>query len=144
MSLSVYDLSFAYGNRTILDDISFEVAPGTFCALLGPNGSGKSTMVKAIAGVHRAKTGRISVEGRDTSSSAVASSPRSSPMCRRPATPPRPHRARGRHAGPHPALRDRPRHADRATVEDAIVRMGLTDIAEQRCPSSPAVRRSAR
>ncbi|WP_395962611.1 ABC transporter ATP-binding protein [Brachybacterium sp. Z12] len=63
--------------------------------------------------------------------SAVASSRSSWPMCRRPAMPPRPHRARGRDAGPHTALRDRPGTADRAKVEDAIVRMGLTDIAEQ-------------
>src|SRR5699024_12367698 len=66
VSLRVDQLSFSYGRRPILEDISFEVAPGAFCALLGPNGSGKSTLVKAIAGVHRARSGRVQVEGTDT------------------------------------------------------------------------------
>ena len=67
MSLSVQRLSFSYGTRTILDEISFEVVPGAFCALLGPNGSGKSTLVKAIAGVHRPRSGAVAVEGKRTS-----------------------------------------------------------------------------
>ena len=63
MSLSVQHLSFSYGARRVLQDVSLDVAPGTFCSLLGPNGSGKSTLVKAIAGVHRAQSGTVAVEG---------------------------------------------------------------------------------
>lgn len=66
MSLSVTDLTFRYGKRQILDDVTFEVASGAFCALLGPNGSGKSTLVKAVAGVHRPASGTILVDGTDT------------------------------------------------------------------------------
>ena len=132
MSLSVSDLSFSYGTRTILDDLSFEVAPGTFCALLGPNGSGKSTMVKALAGVHRAKKGRIAVEGHDTASlgrrelaKLVAYVPQAGDA---------PFDLTVREAvmlGRTPHFGIAPGTADRAKVEDAIVRMGLTDIAEQ-------------
>ncbi|MGP5386475.1 ABC transporter ATP-binding protein [Brachybacterium tyrofermentans] len=132
MSLSVDHLSFAYGKRRILEDISFEVAPGLFCALLGPNGSGKSTLVKAIAGVHRAKAGRVAVEGRDTSSlgrrelaTVVGYVPQAGDA---------PFDLTVREAvmlGRTPHFGIAPRQEDRATVEDAIVRMGLTDLAER-------------
>ena len=132
MSLSVTDLSFSYGTRRILEDISFEVAAGAFCALLGPNGSGKSTMVKALAGVHRAKHGRIAVEGRDIASLGrrelarlVAYVPQAGDA---------PFDLTVREAvmlGRTPHFGIAPGAADRAKVEDAIVRMGLSEIAEQ-------------
>lgn len=132
MSLSVSDLSFSYGTRRILEDISFEVVAGAFCALLGPNGSGKSTMVKALAGVHRAKQGRISVEGRDIASLGrrelariVAYVPQAGDA---------PFDLTVREAvmlGRTPHFSIAPGAADRAKVEDAIVRMGLSNIAEQ-------------
>ena len=37
--LSVSGLSYAYGSKQALEDVSFSVAPGHFCALLGPNGA---------------------------------------------------------------------------------------------------------
>ncbi|APX32121.1 ABC transporter [Brachybacterium sp. P6-10-X1] len=132
MSLTVDHLSFSYGKRKILEDISFEVAPGAFCALLGPNGSGKSTLVKAIAGVHRAKAGRVTVEGRTTASlgrrelaKVVGYVPQAGDA---------PFDLTVREAvmlgrTPHYGLT--PREEDRAKVEDAIVRMGLTDLAER-------------
>ncbi len=49
--LGVYGLSYRYGTRTVLEDVSFELEKGELLALLGPNGSGKSTLMKAIAGV---------------------------------------------------------------------------------------------
>ena len=132
MSLSVTDLSFSYGTRRILEDVSFEVAPGAFCALLGPNGSGKSTMVKAHAGVHRARSGRIAVEGRDIGSLGrrelarlVAYVPQAGDA---------PFDLTVREAvmlGRTPHFGIAPGAADRANVEDAIVRMGLSEIAEQ-------------
>lgn len=47
-----------------LRDVSFEVAPGEFFAVLGPNGSGKSTLLRCIAGIHRPDAGEIEVRGR--------------------------------------------------------------------------------
>lgn len=132
MSLSVTDLSFSYGTRRVLEDVSFEVAAGAFCALLGPNGSGKSTMVKALAGVHRAMSGRIAVEGRDIGSLGrrelariVAYVPQAADA---------PFDLTVREAvmlGRTPHFGIAPGAADRAKVEDAIVRMGLSEIAEQ-------------
>lgn len=132
MSLSVQNLSFSYGPRRILEDVTFEVAPGAFCALLGPNGSGKSTLVKAIAGVHRAKSGTVTVEGHETSSlgrrelaTVVGYVPQAGDA---------PFDLTVREAvmlGRTPHFGIAPRAEDRAKVEDAIARMGLGDIAER-------------
>ena len=132
MSLSVQHLSFSYGARRVLQDVSLDVAPGTFCALLGPNGSGKSTLVKAIAGVHRAQSGTVAVEGRRTSSlgrrelaKVVGYVPQAGDA---------PFDLTVREAvmlGRTPHFGIAPRAEDRARVEDAISRMGLEDIAER-------------
>src|SRR5690606_11976003 len=132
VSLSVTDLSFSYGSRTILDRLSFEVAPGTFCALLGPNGSGKSTMVKAIAGVHRARRGDITVEGRRIAGLGRRELARI--VAYVPQVGDAPFDLTVREAvmlGRTPHFGIAPGAADRAKVEDAIVRMGLSDIADQ-------------
>ena len=132
MSLSVQHLSFSYGPRRILEDVTFEVAPGAFCALLGPNGSGKSTLVKAIAGVHRAKSGTVTVEGRETSSLGRRELARVVGYV--PQAGDAPFDLTVREAvmlGRTPHFGIAPRAEDRAKVEDAIARMGLGDLAER-------------
>ena len=53
-SISVRNLSVTYSNGfTAVRDASFELDPGTICALVGVNGSGKSTIFKAIMGFVR-------------------------------------------------------------------------------------------
>lgn len=49
--LSIKQLSFAYDKKNVLEEISFVIDSGDFCAIIGPNGSGKSTLLKAIAGI---------------------------------------------------------------------------------------------
>lgn len=63
--LEVRDLSFRYGSKVALDAISFEVAPGRFCALLGPNGAGKSTLVSLLTHLLVAPQGDIRIAGHD-------------------------------------------------------------------------------
>ena len=48
--LKVDHLSIGYGNRTLVRDISFELAPGECVLLAGPNGCGKTTLLKALTG----------------------------------------------------------------------------------------------
>ncbi|HYR83356.1 MAG TPA: ABC transporter ATP-binding protein [Terriglobia bacterium] len=47
----------------VLENISFEIAEGTFCSLLGPSGCGKSTILNLIARLDRHTSGNISVNG---------------------------------------------------------------------------------
>ena len=58
-TLHLESLSVARGGRTVVDDVSLEIPPGQVTTLLGPNGAGKSSLVLAVAGVLRAKGGRV-------------------------------------------------------------------------------------
>ena len=62
--LKIDSLSVAYGDKTVLQNISLEVQPGEILALIGPNGAGKSTLVRAVSGVVPILSGRISVDGQ--------------------------------------------------------------------------------
>ncbi len=62
--LSVQDVSYWYGEKRALDDVSFDVYPGKVTALLGPNGAGKSTLFSLITRLFDAPTGRIEIDGR--------------------------------------------------------------------------------
>jgi NitT/TauT family transport system ATP-binding protein len=53
----------AEGEVTAVDDISFDVAPGEFLAVIGPSGCGKSTLFNMIGGLLGGYSGRISVAG---------------------------------------------------------------------------------
>lgn len=48
--LSVHDVTIAYGDKTIVKDVNFSMAPGDRIGLIGPNGAGKSTVIKMLAG----------------------------------------------------------------------------------------------
>ena len=63
--LAIRELSFHYGAKTALDTVSFDVAPGIFCALLGPNGAGKSTLVSLLTRLLVAPVGDICVAGHN-------------------------------------------------------------------------------
>ena len=61
--LSVKNLSAGYGIVDVLFDISFDLAPGQCLGIVGPNGVGKSTLLKAIAGEVKPKSGSIELNG---------------------------------------------------------------------------------
>jgi spermidine/putrescine ABC transporter ATP-binding subunit len=63
-SVAVERLSKRFGPIVALDDVSIEVRPGEFLALLGPSGSGKSTMLMSIAGFEQPDSGRIVIGGK--------------------------------------------------------------------------------
>ena len=64
-SISVRNLTVTYNNGyTAVRDASFELDPGTICALVGVNGSGKSTIFKAIMGFVRPSAGEVRLCGR--------------------------------------------------------------------------------
>ena len=63
--LEVKDLSFSYGERPVLNGVSFDAEPNTIISILGPNGTGKTTLLKCLCNLHRPQNGSVSVNGRD-------------------------------------------------------------------------------
>lgn len=64
MLVQVDQLSKTYGERTVLDRISFTVQRGECLGILGPNGSGKSTLLKLLSGFEKADGGKIMLNGK--------------------------------------------------------------------------------
>jgi phospholipid/cholesterol/gamma-HCH transport system ATP-binding protein len=58
-------LSFGYGDRRILDDVSFTVPRGKVTALMGASGGGKTTVLRLIGGQVKAQQGELLFDGRD-------------------------------------------------------------------------------
>jgi len=63
-AVSFERVTLSYGERRIWSDLSLDIAPGTFVAILGPNGSGKTSLLRAILGLVRPAAGRTLVLGR--------------------------------------------------------------------------------
>jgi sulfate-transporting ATPase len=54
-------VSKGYGDRLLIDDLSFKVPPGAIVGVIGPNGAGKSTLFRMITGKEKADKGRIAI-----------------------------------------------------------------------------------
>ena len=63
--LDVSHLQVAYGAAPAIWDVSINVQRGELVCVVGPNGAGKSTLINVIAGLHRARGGRLSFDGQD-------------------------------------------------------------------------------
>lgn len=63
--LEVANLQAAYGAAPALWDVGLRVDRGELVCVVGPNGAGKSTLINVIAGLHRARAGRIRFDGQD-------------------------------------------------------------------------------
>ncbi len=59
------NISLSYGNRLILDKISFKINRGEIFGMLGPNGAGKSTIFNLLTGLISPNHGRIKINGDD-------------------------------------------------------------------------------
>ena len=66
-ALSIDGVSHSYGRRRALMDVSFNVQPASFTALLGLNGAGKSTLFSLITRLFGIQTGRVGIFGHDIS-----------------------------------------------------------------------------
>lgn len=64
-ALSIDNLSFSYGGKKALDQVSFTIQTGLCTLLLGPNGAGKSTLFALITRLYDARNGRIELCGFD-------------------------------------------------------------------------------
>lgn len=67
MNITIKNLSFAYGETRVLDDISLTVPSGETVGIVGVSGGGKSTLLKLISGLHDVQHGSISIGEARTS-----------------------------------------------------------------------------
>ncbi len=61
--ISVHDLTRVYGDKTVLDGVSFDVRPGRMTGFVGANGAGKTTTMRIIVGVLAATRGTVTWDG---------------------------------------------------------------------------------
>ncbi len=71
--IEMRDVSFAYGPRPVLSDVSFVAEGGTTLALVGRSGAGKSTLMDMIAGFVDPGAGSMLIDGQDTRNFSLAS-----------------------------------------------------------------------
>jgi ABC-2 type transport system ATP-binding protein len=64
MVLEIHDIAHSFGDRTALDGVSFDIAPGVITGLLGPNGAGKTTLLRIMLGVLSPDRGQVRYNGR--------------------------------------------------------------------------------
>ena len=62
--ITVSGMTKKYGDRTVVDDVSFALEPGTVTGFLGPNGAGKTTTMRMMTGLVPASAGTATVDGR--------------------------------------------------------------------------------
>jgi sulfate transport system ATP-binding protein len=65
VSIVLEGVTKRYGERSVVSDLSLSIATGELFVLLGPSGSGKSTVLRMIAGLAEADSGRVLLHGRD-------------------------------------------------------------------------------
>ncbi|MEI4233551.1 ABC transporter ATP-binding protein [Roseovarius sp. D22-M7] len=63
--LSLDGLTKRFGSLTAVDDVTLNIADGSFVCLLGPSGCGKTTLLRLLAGLEAPSAGRVLVAGRD-------------------------------------------------------------------------------
>ncbi|GAY10432.1 metal ABC transporter ATP-binding protein [Pseudonocardia sp. N23] len=132
-AVDVEGLSVRYGPIVALDDVSLTLRRGTVCGLIGMNGSGKSTLFKAMMGLQRADSGRVTIGGLDPAAARrrgiVGYVPQaeavdwSFPVSVRDVV------MTGRYGRMGPMRRAR--DTDRAAVADALARVELTELADR-------------
>jgi branched-chain amino acid transport system ATP-binding protein len=70
--LEVAGVGKRFGRLTVLDDVSFSIAPGEAFGIVGPNGAGKSTLLNVVNGVLRPDAGSVRFGGADVTRAGAA------------------------------------------------------------------------
>jgi phospholipid/cholesterol/gamma-HCH transport system ATP-binding protein len=66
--IRVNNLSVVYGEKTVLNDITFSIYPGEVVTILGGSGSGKTTLMRHLIGLEHPRRGNITIHGTDMTS----------------------------------------------------------------------------
>ena len=133
-AIDVTDVSFAYDERPVLEEISLTVPEGEFLGLIGPNGSGKTTLLKLMLGLESPDSGTVELFGEPANSfddgerlgyvsQKSAEADRTMPVTVREVV----RMGRYPHAGLNELTAD-----DDALVDDALETVGITDLASRR------------
>jgi zinc transport system ATP-binding protein len=62
--IDIHHLWFSYNGQEVLREVTLEIFPGDFVALIGPNGGGKTTLLKLMLGLLKPRSGTIRILGR--------------------------------------------------------------------------------
>ncbi len=65
MQIDIHNLSFAYGHRSVINNLSLSLSPGDYMVVKGKNGSGKTTLIKCLLGINSVKAGMIFYNHQD-------------------------------------------------------------------------------
>lgn len=133
-TLAVRGVAAGYAKHVVVEDVSFELEPGTVTTMIGPNGSGKSTLLRAIAGLSKPLSGSVTLDGDDVST--MRPQRLATRLASLPQSPIAPEGltvidlvSRGRQ--PHQPWYRVWSEADDAAVFSAMERMGVTDLADR-------------
>lgn len=63
--IEIQHVTFGYGKKPVLNDVSLTLKPESLTALIGLNGAGKSTLLSCLAKQHDIRCGQITVKGKD-------------------------------------------------------------------------------
>ena len=75
MAVRIQDLRRVYGDKTVLDGLNLDIAPGEIIALLGPSGCGKTTLLKMLAGLEQPSSGAVWMGPRCVASASTCLPP---------------------------------------------------------------------
>lgn len=80
MGLRYEDISYAYGDHPVLEQVNLEAGTGDITCLLGPSGGGKSTLLRLAAGLEPLQKGRILLDGEVLASPGAEPAPEARPI----------------------------------------------------------------
>ncbi|GAB7017735.1 metal ABC transporter ATP-binding protein [Halostagnicola bangensis] len=132
--ITAENVSFAYDEQPVVEDVSLSVEEGEFLGLIGPNGSGKTTLLKILLGLEQPDSGAVELFGTpvseftDGTRLGYVSQQSSEADSMMPVTV-REVIEMGRY--PHAGLR-RLNDDDHRIVDDALEQVGIVDLADRR------------
>ena len=127
-------LTFRFGHREVLHEVSLALTSGDCVALLGANGSGKTTLLRLLLGLARPDSGEVLLDGRPLTTQARRAIARRMAYVPQAHVPSFPFSVReivtmGR--TPTAGWRGRPNTSDDLAVGDALSRIGMLEFAER-------------
>ncbi|AEH37960.1 heme ABC transporter ATP-binding protein [Halopiger xanaduensis] len=130
----VENVSHAFGDLQVLEDVSLTVDPGEFVGLVGPNGAGKTTLLRTISGALEPDSGTVEIDGTDVHDVSSRASSRLVAVVPQDTTLSFSFDVRdvvemGRH--PHRSRFVPPRPEDQAVVERALERTRTSEFADR-------------